>query len=870
MNIVKTTAAVFAALVSGAAFAEFSTDTISFYGFTGASAGTSGAGVTFQNDAASGTYSAHGIAYDHPNVYEKGLVKVEADAPGKYIFGDVTSTLAPDPIFTDPQSLYLTSTNYNDPVSGSYASSGGRISFDVIETALSGCTEFTVEFFWKIPSDERAQVEYNGAFLLSGATGSKWLTYLGDSTQRGIGVAFPLVKVASGNNAKTIALFDTKSAWGNYCMYPSAITHDEWHHLALTFKNGAFKVYGDYIYYSANLKGVAGQSETAGYSITQLATDVPLLFGLGNNGNTASYHGKVSCFRFSSKALEVKDFLHASDLPHYRDVRVPDPVSMGSDTFAFYSFREGAGKVGESADGAMIVNDANMNAHPGTVTAKTADGGLIVYDDDAPAAYVFDGYTPGATACFTNPMSLDYNRGTTYTGTTLFENIGTELSKSEDSTVEFFWKMHETMDCANYWDSVVCNGGATNSAGEAIAMTLWIPSGNTGSSAQNVRLSKYRTPATHYIYTSYPEAIQDGKWHHIAVTYSSSLARYELFCDYVSAGTVPGLYRSPLGTSEPLKLGWDYYSGKFSCLRASKKALKPEEMLHVSTQPTITKSIFHYRLQELSAGDDFSEGVHNCVTPYSTYIPNVYYTLNEVHNGSGIISSEYYPRQNAKTWWTQVKDFAGATPVANTGSAYFQTTPKASSSVIFANGPQIRGSSSDTQTGSMTMEMFARFDYDGFLARIGNVFDEVRDRVALMSHERNSTAATWKLYMQNVKSTAQLQLGIMYKDGTFANFSYTIGSAVRNRWHHYAVTYDKENLKIALWVDRVKVIDQALDQELNMQSATSSTCYYEFGGGGNNQPFDGWLDEIRLSKGALSVDEFLRPDGARGTTLMYR
>lgn len=869
------------AVVATVASAEFCEHTFAFYPFKDLAPGEEGANAKFENAVDPSTYRGTGLEFNHPSVKAKGLVTTDEDAPGKYIFEDVSMAI-PTPICTDPQSLRLSSA-YDpgtDPSEdeghgdGPYSYSGGEISFSDVETKLSGCTEFTIEFFWKIDSTEGYQPEYDPAMLLN-LTKCGWLTYAGDSSVRQVGLAFPLVR--SGSNDKTVALFDNKAPWGKYCMYPKTIAKDQWHHVGLVYKDNAFKVWGDYVNSSEALVG-QNAAELAGYTLTKITESVPFNFGFGRNGRPG-FHGKVACFRFSSKALSPEKFLRASNLPHFREVREPEPVTMNNETIAYYSFREAEGKIGQSAKGAYILNDINAETHHGSVSVQ-ATGGDLVYDDDIPGQYVFDSFRAGATACVTNPYSLKFVRATgtsdALSATLQLEDVATELSKSNELTIEFFYKITEPTIVPSYADNqaLTFNSGIVDAAdGKRLSMGLWLPCGSPGATPLQVRLSKKGVPSTYFAHsgTVYSN-LADGKWHHVGITCVET--NFTMVLDYgKSFNAIANGARQALDTLEPLMLGLDHFGGKISCLRVSKKALSANEMLHASTLSTCRPAdSLWYRFEDGTTGANLtSAGAANTPRQYRDFNPSIFHWPATFPPGDGYgASATVFPTFAGRSWWSTLRPTAGEDERVNAKALHFETVPKASAEVPFASGTYVRTTSAALK-GSMTMEAFVKFDYGAFMEHIGTVFSETRDRVAIMSHETVKTYSPWKLYMTSVKTKAVLNLGVWCVDDTKRDFSYTMPNptALRDKWHHYAVVYDEENLKISLYVDREKVIDETLPAKL-LYKYEGNLCYYSFGAGGNNQPFDGWMDEIRLSEGVLGPDDFLRPDGRPGMILLFR
>ena len=120
--------------------------------------------------------------------------------------------------------------------------------------------------------------------------------------------------------------------------------------------------------------------------------------------------------------------------------------------------------------------------------------------------------------------------------------------------------------------------------------------------------------------------------------------------------------------------------------------------------------------------------------------------------------------------------------------------------------------------------------------------------------------------MDSVKgNNPQLVLFVSYPDGTYYSYSYNIGVGIRNRWRHYAVVYDAEGLNISAYCDHEKVINVDLTGPL----ASDTNRYFVFGSAGNNQPFDGWIDEVRITRRTLTSDEMLHVVPS-GTIMSFR
>ncbi len=592
-----------ATIAAGLVFADFSPDTLAFYPFTDGAAGDSANGVTLKNAVAPGTNDAVSVQYDYPSTAAKGVIRFDDDVPGSYLFDDVTLAL-PDPVCSHLRSILIT-TDVTDASQApdSYAGrSGGYISLPDISTELSKCgtSGFTVEFFWKIPTEEPYPCTWAAALTLDvGITDA-------GGTNRKVSVAFPVggPDVAHG---RYLSVFT--SPWGSYADYGAPISYGEWHHLALTFTSGVFKVVGDYTA-TASISGLT-------VSEIQMAKEIKL--GMRYDNAFAGFHGKIAGLRFSKRPLAVSEYLKASDRSRYRNVREPDLLTVDTNTVAFYSFKEGAGRVGEQTGDAVMLNDVSNN-YPG-VSAK-AGGVFPAYSDDAPGPYVFVGYGRDKTAFCTNAMSLSFGGGKVD-----FEGIGTALSELDESTIEFFWKMAPDEAIVGWKATMAWDGGYLRN-GASYPLSLIIPladqTSQFGREIRLVRQGKVSEYDGFIIVRTYADLPEDGLWHHIAVTYKNG--EVGLYADYSKVGAVGGFTRAELAGSVPFQLGLGNYRGKIACLRVSKKALDPSGMIYASSDPSCypSKTLIRLRLDGTVGANADSTNLPNIAPSYTDVNPGIF------------------------------------------------------------------------------------------------------------------------------------------------------------------------------------------------------------------------------------------------------
>ena len=818
------------ALVSAcAAFAQFDESTLAFYGFSGMPDGAGATATSCLTNAVSTDY--YGTGYED----EAGNITFDADSPGMYVFAG-SARSGSTPIFTSPASIRLTS------VSGT-ATYGGYMKFSGLQSALSQSASGTIEFFWKVPDDEPAPLGYKTAFGFDSCVKAS-----GSDVR--LGVSLPLA-VSSGTFAYVSLNHTGINNWGNYATHPDAEPLSKWHHVALVFTNDgascSFSIYSDYRY-SATL--------SENLTMDRLESSMPLYVGRSfrNTNNSAGFHGKMSCLRVSSRALEVDEFLHVGDSPSPK-------VSFGDETLAFYSFSEAEGRDAASADKHVLLNDAKEGAFNGL--AKKGSGGTISFSSDSPGAYVFTNLQNGADIVCRQPRSIQLDKSNID-----FADIGTELSRHDESTLEFFWKIPTDTSLLAFNIKTSLNSGMTNSAGTACSFGLMFPMGAPGSTTDwttYVRFSDAENLNLNSMQREYAASTADGKWHHVAVVYDHGTFR--LYADYVKASSdVNGFWPCPLANSEPFKLGRDRYVGYISCLRVSSKALAPEQMLRVSSRTDcVPNEIFRHRF-EGPVGASLSGVVSNEVATYGTLNPGVY-SENDVSCRIVKADGDAAPQLSGSHWKNLLKAQENAESVLNNGSALCRVTAAPLQSDTFSSGPGFQFEQDMGQTS--TLEFFARLDYDGYAS--STAAETAADRMALVSCVNSDGKALWSLVASRIKQDdTRLSLYTYTYDGndvlTINQQAYTVDpNDFRRKWHRYAVTNDPAEGEISVWYDGDCVMTCTA---AGMKVKSPNAC--TIGTANSFNAFCGWFDEFRYSRAILSGSQMQRPWRMPGSMFMIR
>lgn len=791
----------------------FDTDTAAFYAFADGEAGTTPTTLVNAVDAARHQGTAAIYKYNAAGV---GVMSFDADAPGKYLFDDV-SAVTPTAIAQDVQSIHITSETDNY--------SGGNLSFAEIGSMLSGEDEFTIEFFYKLPSTEaKPKGGYSANMRVDVGAG------------KAINVCTPLMSASDATRCKYVNVFpDGDSAWGQSAILPATpIGDDKWHHCALVYSGSVFKVYADYAY-SVQMNGT--------WPLTRLESPAALIFGCGSfvPGRSAIFHGKVCAIKVTKKALDKNHFLHASDKRHYAFDRTSEEVDMPN-ALAFYTFKEGEGSVGETAIGAKFLNDVNGD----TFLAEAQQTGTLTYDNDNPGRYVFDGDGYGKSVVASNVMSLCFSNSTVK-----FTRLATAISKCKDATIEVFWKIKPTDNIPGYKSSFAPQVPfKKGNAGDARSPAVYMPLASLSDADRSKCVRYWEKTLGVSSDATYPTALNDGKWHHTALVYSEDSHTVKYYADYKLIATVADMYMQELATDVGVTIG-NGFVGRFACLRASNRALDVDELLRVSNDLGCQPDVWvRYRL-EGPAGVR-PNTVPNTAPSFASRNPQQFaWSDANVGDGQTLVDGvAEKPSWNDAAAGTQIVE-DGVETSAN--GSLFLAPAATSSSGVFVDASYFGSAYGAVLEMSQTVEGFFRFDPETYAKTVSSLFPN-RDRCSIVNLNNGTSVPVWSLYVSNaLKAGTALILTGKLADGTAFSANFALGKPLTARWHRFAVVYDEENLRISVWLDANRVIDQALAAKLDFTKAT----YYVFGGGGNNQPFAGCFDEIRISRGALPSTRFL-------------
>ena len=276
---------------------------------------------------------------------------------------------------------------------------------------------------------------------------------------------------------------------------------------------------------------------------------------------------------------------------------------------------------------------------------------------------------------------------------------------------------------------------------------------------------------------------------------------------------------------------------------------------------------FYWRFEDGSHGDSIYSITNCCAIDFNDQNPQLYF--REAASTGTVFrldSSVPRPSYSQDVWKGLVVDGDGGAVTTNVRSAHLATTTLSDHG--FTAGWGFLAPQELLVDGSFTAEMFARLDYASFKEHVLDIYDG-HPRVGLMVHSIQGTnTGAWDLYLDALNDTPVVTLCVGTTDGIFTPFRSAAMASLLSGWHHYAVVYDAENRSVKVYVDQQCVVSQTLTCPLR----TSEGDGYYIGCMGNNNFFDGNIDEIRVTRAALPPERFLVASrkSSAGLTLFVR
>lgn len=538
-----------------------------------------------------------------------------------------------------------------------------------------------------------------------------------------------------------------------------------------------------------------------------------------------------------------------SNMKHFVRMTIPLALLAGSayaNTCAWYRFDDKApGFRFASMDESVIKNEiaGSEKNQPCEVSASTGDFGALNWTTDWYPAYVkpfhgFGVYDPVSKLWKKNNAALDFKTGPNSSGKIC--NYGGAVrvlkcpAKPTDAiTVECFVKT--TGGNFNTFAPIAFVRRGSSWTAETWALYLQ----KDGKLA--VRLTVGGTSDILYKDNNYNGAsvkpshvINDGVWHHIALTYSTATGVLRTYVDY--GGDLEKTYASKAALTydtsatdayNALYVGgsafWDAsgggrnFTGSVDELRISDTVLETNEFL---------------RLQDDATDDTFR-----------------FHTGLGATGKANVGSSTYFMAQSL----SETATFAAVEPETCADalrSDMFSDVVANDSSLHFITNGSYKGNS--VKIANFANRMFGNanssFTVELFFKAAGIVGGGDDGRQTLFKFGGTPTA---QIYF-NASSSRKMHYACN-QNGTWTGTTTAAGNLDDGKWHHAAFVYDMPMKQVRIYFDH-KQDTVANNIEIRMDT-DASLCI------GANQdgrlPFGGWVDDVRVSRRALRPTEFL-------------
>ncbi len=537
-------------------------------------------------------------------------------------------------------------------------------------------------------------------------------------------------------------------------------------------------------------------------------------------------------------------------------------LPVTADTVAWWHFDEadpGATAAGVSIGGSVSGADATAYALADK-TRSTANGeympnfarpfaGLAVYDPVTGTTRTNRAAMKFTTAKGSGSGTLAY-----YGGCLKVENTKSLLSSCNEAfTVEAYICTTGGLDVAQNFGPIVASVNGTGFTSERWALYLDTESSGVGSLAFRIYAGSGATVRWKGSATSVK--VNDGAWHHVAYTYDGTVVK--LYIDHtldktysldatgtISYGDNNAVYIGGYDNYFNNGYGYRRFPGLIDEVRVSNVALQPEQFL---------------RMQPLDMDPDELVRVSFDPGEFGVLANNI--NLSDMR-APGAQKAEYKTVSGADASAFETTTKAGAIMAAKSETdiwlADAASFHQATNGVGKANYVQMQSISkllygNDGAAASYTVELFYKTR--------STVRGTEQQRQVLMKF---SGTPYFNVLFNAVGSN------LLYVPRT-DNANQYLGSRFSNaddgKWHHVAVVVDGAAQAMTFY------FDYSLDQTKSGTLPAVGSGYSFFFGAkenGGGQWFDGWIDDIRVTRRTLTPSEFLttHPVGAGDTSLL--
>ena len=614
------------------------------------------------------------------------------------------------------------------------------------------------------------------------------------------------------------------------------VVDGKWHHIAFTYDGSTLRLYVDYIQQTS-------KAYTGGIDYNEDGNGRLCICG-NDKANYGRWQGFVDEVRISDEALQPEQFLRPGSFTG-KAASVTD-----GDTAIYLSFdsvQMCEDQFFGTVDAPIVFNEtmATNALKIGVVLAK--DGILPdVETEDVAANILHAGIL--ATSSLANGGCWKFGKNTAVEGKSIHmmvndyaNNGNTHLISSGDFTIEFWINVPEVPPRACY---IIAEQSATKGPGTLLMYT-------TANGYMYCRLVSqaaldgYETNNVALTYNdAYKSGIFDGKWHHVAlvVDRAHKLATYYVDHELVRQHTDFVLASSVASSADykPFQIsgGWgpnrqdEFHNLLIDELRITRRALAPQEFLArgengtAALAPTRAWIDFEGDLAVEPRPDEIPAGVKSAAVEYSPSVPGC-----RILDGNGEIIRA--TNSSSMKW-------------SGSGNTFFARNillerDMASQTVEFF----MKGTNGSARAWAYMVRMYNTAAAD----------DTQGNRIWSVGYGNGSGDIYVSMDTTNIANQVKYFTGSNLDDG---------------HWHHVALTFEPDgtgNTTVKLYKDYVQFGSEQKVVGLFQTALDGGVPYSSMVVG--SASYDGWIDEVRITKGILAVDQMLHVQ-RRGAVLSIR
>ena len=511
-------------------------------------------------------------------------------------------------------------------------------------------------------------------------------------------------------------------------------------------------------------------------------------------------------------------------------------LRASADTIANWQFDDGVPT--NSAGTGTLATETNAPALNATAGRYSSGAQYPSFDNDRPGARIWASFT-GPLLNSTNAASLRFiNADLPSNKDTQNGSLATvpdnPLLRATNLTVEAFLKVDRRMN----WPLVV---GKVRGGGN----TSWnLDFDNSGKPRVRIDSGVAFTNGTPGFNESVTAAVsvEDGKWHHVAFTYTHTNKTVLLYVDYVQSASRT-TYSNLVYDSGELRIasgaGARGFDGWIDEIRLTDRVLTPEQFMTV-IEPSSTRGYWAF--------DDGPSVATSGTLTNTFYAPMMHGTSVAMGGAKPTFSSERPPASTTRI--SSGKNGPAVNLNNDTSLLFVNAGLPANTNSPSGGQVTVTGSGLPAQMTNFTAEAFVRVNRHVNYPQI-------------IGKTRTLTGGySWSLGI-NVSGNLRSRFDTQIPTNTvgFNQCLESSGYMEDGKWHHVALTYDYPSQTMKLYKDYVKIHEGVTPNPMASDSGDIKI-------GNGDMGFDGWIDEVRVTDRVLTPAEFLYTVPIKGAILL--